>query len=34
VEYTLTGLGVDAERPLRELRTWVEANIERFPPAA
>lgn len=34
VEYTLTDLGVDAERPLRELRTWVEANIERFPPAA
>ena len=34
VEYTLTDLGIDAEKPLRELREWVEANIERFPPAA
>jgi len=33
VEYSLTDLGVDAEKPLRALRGWVEANIERFPPA-
>ncbi len=33
VEYALTELGLDAEKPLRELRSWVEANIERFPPA-
>ncbi|MFS0892863.1 winged helix-turn-helix transcriptional regulator [Microbacterium sp. 179-I 3D3 NHS] len=33
VEYSLTELGVDAEKPLRALRGWVEANIERFPPA-
>lgn len=32
VEYSLTALGVDAEKPLRALRGWVEANIERFPP--
>lgn len=32
VEYALTDLGIDAEKPLRALRTWVEANIERFPP--
>ncbi|WP_410603027.1 winged helix-turn-helix transcriptional regulator [Bacillus sp. SIMBA_008] len=31
VEYSLTDLGVDAEKPLRALRGWVEANIERFP---
>lgn len=30
VEYELTALGMDAERPLRGLRDWVEANIERF----
>jgi DNA-binding HxlR family transcriptional regulator len=34
VEYSLTDLGVDAEKPLRALRGWVEENIERFPPAA
>lgn len=33
VEYSLTPLGADAGRPLRELRLWVEANIERFPGA-
>jgi DNA-binding HxlR family transcriptional regulator len=33
VEYSLTELGVDAEKPLRALRGWVEANIERFPAA-
>lgn len=31
VEYALTDLGVDAGLPLRGLRDWVEANIERFP---
>lgn len=31
VEYSLTPLGRDAGRPLRELRDWVESNIERFP---
>jgi DNA-binding HxlR family transcriptional regulator len=31
VEYALTPLGVDACRPLSALRTWVEANIDRFP---
>lgn len=34
VEYSLTALGVDAGRPLRELRDWVESNIERFPTPA
>jgi len=34
VEYSLTALGVDAGRPLRELRDWVESNIERFPAPA
>lgn len=31
VEYSLTPLGADANRPLRELRLWVESNISRFP---
>lgn len=31
VEYALTELGRDANGPLEALRTWVEANIERFP---
>ncbi|WP_336641353.1 winged helix-turn-helix transcriptional regulator [Microbacterium sp. USHLN272] len=31
VEYSLTELGIDAARPLRGLRDWVESNIERFP---
>jgi DNA-binding HxlR family transcriptional regulator len=34
VEYALTPLGVDACRPLNALRTWVEANIDRFPVSA
>lgn len=34
VEYSLTALGVDAGRPLRELRDWVESNIDRFPTSA
>ena len=34
VEYSLTDLGHDACRPLAQLRTWVEENIHRFPPAA
>ncbi len=31
VEYSLTALGRDACEPLAMLRTWVVANIERFP---
>ncbi len=31
VEYELTELGMDAARPLSDLRQWVELNIERFP---
>lgn len=31
VEYSLTELGFDAGRPLRDLRDWVESNIDRFP---
>ncbi|WP_433213529.1 winged helix-turn-helix transcriptional regulator [Dactylosporangium sp. CS-047395] len=31
VEYALTALGRDANGPLAQLRTWVEANIGRFP---
>jgi DNA-binding HxlR family transcriptional regulator len=31
VEYALTPLGVDACAPLAHLRSWVEANIHRFP---
>lgn len=31
VEYDLTDLGRDACVPLAALRSWVEANIERFP---
>lgn len=34
VEYSLTPLGADAGWPLRELRDWVETNIERFPSPA
>lgn len=33
VEYSLTPLGRDACAPLAALRTWVEENIDRFPPA-
>ncbi|MFI1991967.1 winged helix-turn-helix transcriptional regulator [Actinoplanes sp. NPDC020271] len=31
VEYSLTPLGADACQPLAALRTWVVANIDRFP---
>lgn len=31
VEYSLTGLGADAAKPLQSLRDWVESNIQRFP---
>lgn len=31
VEYSLTGLGTDAAKPLQSLRDWVESNIQRFP---
>ncbi|MGI6872453.1 MULTISPECIES: winged helix-turn-helix transcriptional regulator [Amycolatopsis] len=34
VEYRLTPLGADAAVPLAALRTWVEANIDRFPQPA
>jgi len=34
VEYSLTPLGADACVPLAHLRTWVEANIDRFADAA
>jgi DNA-binding HxlR family transcriptional regulator len=30
VEYALTPLGVDACVPLAALRSWVEANVDRF----
>lgn len=33
VEYRLTDLGRDANAPLAHLRSWVEANIDRFPAA-
>ena len=34
VEYALTPLGQDACGPLALLRSWVEANIDRFPASA